>query len=69
MTTWQRSVPSNQIIQTPHNHALDEDSLSDPPELLEEETLEFQEVVEEAEEEAQEYPQQLHQSDIILGIS
>ena len=56
MTTWQRSVPSNPTIQTPrHNHLTDEGSLSDLPEPLEEETLEYQEeyprgVVEEAEE-------------------
>ena len=56
---WQHSVPSNQIIQTPHNHSLDEDSPSNPLELQEEETLESQEeypqevaeVAEEAEEE------------------
>ena len=53
---WQCFVPSNLTAQTPqHNHSLDEDSLSDPPESQEEETLEFQEEypqeeVEEAEE-------------------
>ena len=59
MTTWQSSTPSNQIVQTPHNHSLDEDSPSDLPELQEEETLESQEeypqeVAEEAEEEEEE---------------
>ena len=60
-------MPSSPIVQThQHNHSLDEDSLSDPPELQEEETLDFQEeypqeVVEEAEEEEegiQEFPLQ-----------
>ena len=68
---WQRSVPSNQTVQTPpHNHSLDTDSPSNPPESLVEETLESQEEypqeeVEEAEEvevaeeeETQEYPLQ-----------
>ena len=46
---WQRSAPSNQITPT-HQHDLQvEDSPSDPPELLEEETLESQE----------EYPQEV----------
>ena len=60
-------MPSNQTVQTPpHNHSLDEDSPSDPPESQEEETLESQEeypqeVAEEAEEveeveEAAEFP-------------
>ena len=71
---WQHSAPSNLIVQTPHlNHSLGKDSLSDPPEPLVEETLEFQEeypqeVAEEAEEEVeevveeatQEYLQQQH---------
>ena len=40
---WWLSAPSNPIAWTPqHNHSLGEDSLSDPPELLLEETLEFQ---------------------------
>ena len=63
MTMWPHSAPSNLIIQTHlHDHSLDEDSLSDLPELLEGETLESQEeypqgVAEEAEEvgETQEY--------------
>ena len=42
-------MPSNQIIQTPHNHSLDKDSPSNPLELQEEETLESQE----------EYPQEV----------
>ena len=58
--TWLRSEPSNQT--TPihqHNYSQDKDSPSDPPGLLVEETLDFQEeypqeVAEEAEEEAEE---------------
>ena len=63
MMTWPHSAPSNPIIQTlQHNHSLDENSPSDLPELLEEETLDSQveypqEVVEEAEEAYQEYQQ------------
>ena len=37
-------MPSNLIVQTPHSkHSLDEDSPSDPLELLAAETLEYQE--------------------------
>ena len=60
MTTWQPSVLSNLTARTPqHNHSLGKDSPSDPPELLSEETLEFQEeypqeVVEEVEEAVEE---------------
>ena len=59
---WQRSTPSNQTNLThQHNTLRDEDSPSDPPISLTEETLEFQveypqeevEEVEEAEEEAE----------------
>ena len=46
---WQRSAPSNQIIPTHQPNSQAEDSPSDPPELLEEETLESQE----------EYPQEV----------
>ena len=42
MTTWQHSEPFNLTVQTHHNHSLDEDSPSDLPGLLVEETLEFQ---------------------------
>ena len=56
MTTWQRSAPSNQITPTHQRNSRVEDSPSDPPELLVEEILEFQEeypreVAEEVEEE------------------
>ena len=57
---WQPSAPSNQTNPIPqHNTLRDADSPSDPPALLEEETLEFQaeypqEEVEEVEEEAEE---------------
>ena len=49
-------MPSNLIVQTPHsNHSLDEDSPSNLPGLLVEETLEFQEEYPwEEEEEAEE---------------
>ena len=73
MTTWQRSAPSNQTTPTHQHNSQVEDSPSDPPELLEEETLEFQaeypqeeaeeveeveEVVEAVEEEEGEFPLQ-----------
>ena len=53
---WQRSAPSNQITPTHQHNSRVEDSPSDPPELLVEEILEFQEeypreVAEEVEEE------------------
>ena len=48
MMMWQHSVPSNPITQT---HPPGEDSLSDPPEFQEEETLESQE----------EYPQEVEE--------
>ena len=61
-------MPSSPIVQThQHNHSLDEDSPSNPPELQEEETLDFQEeypqevaeeVEEEEEEGIQEFPSQ-----------
>ena len=57
---WQPSAPSNQTNPIPqHNTLRDADSPSNPPALLEEETLEFQaeypqEEVEEVEEEAEE---------------
>ena len=65
MTTWQRFAPSNQTILTHQHNSQVEDSPSDPPGLLLEETLEFQveypqeeaeevEEVEEAEEAAEE---------------
>ena len=59
MTTWQRFAPSNQTTPTHQHNSQVEDSPSDPPELLMEETLESQteypqEVVEEVEEEAAE---------------
>ena len=52
---WQRSAPSNQTTPTHQHNSQVEDSPSDRPELLVEETLEFQaeyprEVVEEVEE-------------------
>ena len=55
MTMWQHSAPSNPTILIPQ-HPPDTDSPSNPPELQEEETLEFQEEypreeAEEAEEE------------------
>ena len=55
MMTWQRSAPSNQTTLTHRHNSQVEDSPSDLPELLVEETLEFQaeypqEVVEEVEE-------------------
>ena len=51
---WQRSAPSNQTTLTPQHNSRVEDSPSDSPGLLVEETLEFQaeyprEVVEEVE--------------------
>ena len=56
---WQRSAPSNQTTPTPLHNSRAEDSPSDPPIPLVEETLEFQveyprEVVEEVEEEVAE---------------
>ena len=56
---WRRSAPSNQITPTPQHNLRAEDSPSDPLELQEEETLEYQEeypqeVVEEVEEEEEE---------------
>ena len=59
MTMWQRSAPSNQTTPTPQRNSRVEDSPSDLLELLEEETLEYQEeypqeVVEEVEEEEEE---------------
>ena len=55
MTMWQRSAPSNQTTPTHQHNSQVEDSPSDLPELLLEETLESQaeypqEVVEEVEE-------------------
>ena len=52
---WQRSAPSNQTTPTHQHNSQVEDSPSDPPELLVEETLESQaeyprEMVEEVEE-------------------
>ena len=69
MTMWQRSVPSNQTTPTPQHNSRVEDSPSDPPGLLVEETLEYQveypqevaeevEEVEEVEEEASLLPDQ-----------
>ena len=49
MTTWQPSAPSNQTTPTHLHNSQVGDSPSDPPELLEEETLESQE----------EYPQEV----------
>ena len=59
MTMWQHSVPFNQTTPTHQHNSQVEDSPSDPPGLLVEETLEFQveyprEVVEEVEEEVEE---------------
>ena len=42
MTMWQCSAPSNQTTPTHQHNSQVEDSPSDPPELLVEETLEFQ---------------------------
>ena len=69
MTTWPRSAPSNQITLTHQHNSRVEDSPSDPPELLMEETLEFQEEypqeeveeVEEEEEAMEEVSLLLHQ--------
>ena len=63
MTTWQHSVPSNQTTPTHQHNSQVEDSPSDLPRLLVEETLEFQveyprEVAEEAAEEEEEFPPQ-----------
>ena len=83
MTTWQRFVPSNPTFRTPQlDHLLGGDSLSDPPELPEEETLDFQEEypqeeVEEAEEEVeeeagevtQEYRRHHNKEQILLEIN
>ena len=57
MMTWQHSAPSNQTTPTHQHNSQVEESPSDPLELLEEETLEFQaeylqEVAEEVAEEA-----------------
>ena len=55
---WQRSAPSNQTTPTPQHNSWVEDSPSDLPGLLVEETLEYQveypqEVAEEVEEEVE----------------
>ena len=69
---WQRSAPSNQTTPTHQHNSQVEDSPSDLPEPLVEETLEFQaeyprgvaeeveEVVEEEEEEEESLPQYQH---------
>ena len=78
---WQRFAPSNQTTPTHQHNSQVEDSPSDPPELPEEETLEFQEeypqevaeeveeveeVAEAAEEEAFP-PQYLHHKQLPMG--
>ena len=80
MTMWPRSVPSNQITPTHQHNSRGEDSPSDLPGLLVEETLEFQEeypweVVEEVEEEEEavgedSLPQHRpHKQPLIKGIN
>ena len=59
MTMWQRSAPSNQTTPTHQHNSRVEDSPSNPPDCLVEETLEYQveypqEVAEEVEEEVEE---------------
>ena len=79
---WQRSTPSNQTTPTHQHNSRVEDSPSDPPGLLAEETLEFQAeypqeaveeveeaVVEEAEEEVFLLQYQLSQQRPMEGIS
>ena len=66
MTMWPRFAPSNQTTPTHQHNSQVEDSPSDPPELLVEETLEFQaeyprEVAEEVEEEVEEEEESLPQ--------
>ena len=73
MTMWQRSAPSNQTTPTHQHNSWVEDSPSDLPGLLVEETLEFQEeypreVAEEVEEDSL-LQHQPHKQLLIKGIN